>query len=87
MLDNVDAVSDSFVEFMTQAAERSFPIKTCKTSSSKKSKSKVSSNITLWFDEECHIARHKAITDGRLASLDPNNIWDLEYETSVINYL
>ena len=56
---------------MTQAAERTFHIKTCKTSS-KKSKSKVFSNITPWFDEECHIARHKATTDGRLASLDPD---------------
>ena len=56
---------------MTQAAERTFHIKTCKTSS-KKSKSKVFSNITPWFDEECHIARHKATTDGRLASLVPD---------------
>ena len=68
-LQNVDDVSDLFVKFITQAADRTFEVKS--KSVSKGSDHSKLKQVAPWFDSECREARKLVLSQGKPES-DPS---------------
>ena len=62
-LQNVDDVSDLFVKFITQAADRTFEVKS--NSVSKGSDHSKLKQVAPWFDNECREARKLVLSQGK----------------------